>query len=106
MDDEINGEVALAVTRRAGKYLILKRSQENSSTGKWAFPRGKIENKETAGETCLRELEEETNLGGKIQKTGDSNIGKGELGLWKIHPFLVKASEGNVSLDHKHSEFK
>lgn len=103
---DVKGEVALAVTQRNNEYLLLKRGKKNSSSGEWSFPGGKIEDEETAEEACLRELEEETRLEGKITKKGEHYIGEGELGLWKIHPFLVKASKGVVRLDYEHSDYK
>ena len=102
---KINGEVALAVPQNEEKFLLVKRSKENSSSGQWAFPGGKIEEGETAYDAALRELEEETGLSGEIIRQGNSYIGEGELGYWRIYPVHVEAS-GTVELDHEHSEFK
>lgn len=102
---EINGEVALAVPQKEEKFLLVKRSQENSSSGEWAFPGGKIEEGESASEAAVRELEEETGLSGEIVTQGSSYIDKGELGYWRIYPVHVEAS-GTVELDYEHSEFK
>lgn len=102
---EINGAVALAVPQDGESFLIVKRSQENSSSGEWAFPGGKIEEGETASEAALRELDEETGLSGEIVDQGSSYIDRGELGYWRIYPIHVEAS-GDVELDHEHSEFK
>lgn len=38
---EIEGEVAIGVVENNGEFLIMRRSQETSSTGKWTFPGGK-----------------------------------------------------------------
>ncbi len=103
---EINGEVALAVPEKEGKFLLLKRSEENSSSGEWTFPGGKIEENETGREAAVRELKEETGLKGEISDSGDNYIGEGELGLWKIYPFQVKVDSKKVELDYEHSEFK
>jgi 8-oxo-dGTP diphosphatase len=104
-EDEINGEVALAVPEKGGEYLLLKRSQENSSSGEWTFPGGKIED-ESRKSAALRELKEETDLEGEVLDSGEPYIGKGELGYWKIYPFHVKVGSKRVELDHEHSEFK
>lgn len=103
---EINGEVALAVPKKDGEFLLLKRSQENSSSGEWTFPGGKIEEGESEKEAAIRELKEETGLEGKIINSGKPYIGEGELGLWKIYPFQIKLDSKNVELDYEHSEFK
>ncbi|EHK02135.1 oxidative damage repair protein, partial [Candidatus Haloredivivus sp. G17] len=86
-------------------YLLLKRSQENSSSGEWTFPGGKIEH-ESRKSAALRELKEETDLEGEIIDSGEPYIGKGELGYWKIYPFHVRVESKSVELDHEHSEFK
>lgn len=103
---EINGEVALAVPESEEKFLLLKRSEENSSSGEWTFPGGKIEENETEREAAVRELKQETGLEGGIVDSGDSYIGEGELGYWKIYPFHVKVDSRKVELDYEHSEFK
>lgn len=105
-EQEINGDVALAVPQHDNKYLILKRSEQNSSSGEWTFPGGRIEKGETSREAALRELKEETGLKGEITDKGEKYIGEGELGLWKMHPFHVKVENGGVELNHEHSEFK
>jgi len=105
-DEEINGEVALAVPEKENEYLLLKRSQENSSSGQWTFPGGKIEGNESEREAVLRELKEETGLKGEIMDAGETYIGEGELGYWKIYPFHVKVESKKVELDYEHSSFK
>lgn len=62
----VNGDVSLAVARRGLMYLMLERSDENSSSGKWTFPGGKIEDDESKREAVLRELREETQLDGEV----------------------------------------
>lgn len=103
---EINGEVALAVPEKENEYLLLKRSNENSSSGEWTFPGGKIGEGESGREASLRELKEETGLKGEIIETGETYIGEGELGYWKIYPFHIEVESKKVELDYEHSEFK
>ena len=105
-EKEINGEVALAVPDHKDKFLLLKRSQENSSSGEWTFPGGKIEENEAEREAAIRELQEETGLKGKIVNSGNEYIGEGELGYWKIYPFHIKVKSKKVELDYEHSEYK
>lgn len=103
--DIVNGDVSIGVVENNGDLLVLKRAQENSSAGYWNFPGGKIEADETREESVLRELEEETGLKGEIKDDGEYFIGAGELGYWRIYPFLLKA-DGEVELNHEHSVFK
>lgn len=100
----VNGDVAIAVPERNGKYLLLKRSEDSSSSGFWNFPGGKIENEER-DTAALRELKEEINLSGEIVERGRPYIGTGELGYWRIFPFLVEV-KGSVELNEEHSEFE
>ena len=103
---EINGGVALAVPKYENKYLLMKRSEENSSSGQWTFPGGKIENGENPEAAALRELKEETGLNGELLETGETYIGEGELGYWKIFPSHVEVNEKEVELNHEHSDYK
>jgi ADP-ribose pyrophosphatase len=102
---EYNGNVALGVIRNQGKYLIMRRSTSNSSSGKWAFPGGKIRDQETPGEAVKREIREETDLNTEIQNSGKPYQDKGELGLWKIHPFLVTAKSREVRTNQEHDKY-
>lgn len=104
--EEVNGNVALAVSRYNKKYLILERSEQNSSSGEWVFPGGKIEKNEKPSEAAIRELKEETGLKGEILETGETYIGEGELGYWKIYPVHVKVDSTAVELDYEHSDYK
>jgi len=105
-EERVNGDVALAVPVHNEKFLILERSEQNSSSGEWVFPGGKIEESESPREAALRELEEETGLAGEILETGETYIGEGELGYWKIYPFHVKVESLEVKLDYEHSDHK
>ncbi len=56
---------AAFVRNKKGEILLVKRGVEPGK-GKWALPSGFIEIEETPEQACLRELEEETGLRGKI----------------------------------------
>lgn len=105
-EEEVNGDVALAVPVYNQKYLLLERSEENSSSGEWVFPGGKIEENESPREAAIRELEEETELTGEVLEAGETYIGEGELGYWKMYPFHVKVNSQDVELDYEHSDYK
>lgn len=54
--------VSAAVLRKNGKILITQRKPEGHLGGLWEFPGGKVREKETPEEACIRELKEEVNL--------------------------------------------
>ena len=56
---------AAFVRNEKGEILLVQRGVEPGK-GKWALPSGFIEIDETAESACLRELEEETGLKGRI----------------------------------------
>ncbi|MBC5793055.1 MAG: NUDIX hydrolase [Nanohaloarchaea archaeon] len=101
----VEGEVATSVPRKNGKYVVLRRSEQTSSSGYWNFPGGRIEEGETKKEAALRELKEETGLEGQAVRSGKPYLNRGELGVWRLHPFLVEA-EGEVELNHEHDKAK
>ncbi len=53
--------------KKGNKVLLIKRGVEPGK-GKWALPSGFMEQEETPEQACLRELEEETGIKGKIKK--------------------------------------
>lgn len=103
---DVEGEVAIGVIRNEGKYLILQRSEETSSSGKWNFPGGKIEKNESPNEAVKREIEEETGLETEILRRAETFENKAELGRWEIHPFLLETDSKQVELNHEHSQSK
>ena len=56
-----------AAKNKKGKILIVKRNLK-PGINKWALPGGFVESDETPEVACLRELEEETGLKGKIRR--------------------------------------
>ena len=59
--------VACVARDKKGKILIVKRNLK-PGINKWALPGGFVEPSETAETACLRELEEETGIKGKIKR--------------------------------------
>ncbi len=58
---------AALVRNKKGEVLLVQRGIE-PGVGKWALPSGFIELRETPEQACLRELEEETRLKGRIKR--------------------------------------
>jgi len=101
----MKGKVAIGVIEREEKFLILQRAEDESSAGRWCFPGGRIEEDETAEEAALREVKEETGLEAEVLEQGETFNAEGELGTWRIYPFLMSAG-GDISLNYEHSSFE
>ena len=56
-----------AAINRTGNLLVAKRNLE-PGMNKWALPGGFVESNETSERACLRELNEETGVEGKISR--------------------------------------
>lgn len=96
---------ALVYNSEEDKFLLVKRSEERERfPGRWEFPSGFIEGKESPGSAALRELEEETGLKGKMIRTGESFLV--EIPQVGVHPVLIKVEEKNVELSKEHSEYR
>lgn len=101
--------VVTGVVKNKDKVLILKKSSKDYNyPNKWSFCSGYVKEFESAEDTVLREIREETGLNAKIVKKGklfqknDKFNGKS----WIIVPFLCKVNSKNVKLDHENVEFR
>ena len=71
--------VTAAIIEKDGKFLIAKRKAGGHLVGKWEFPGGKIEEKETPEECLRRELLEEFGITAEINNfVGDSVFDYGD----------------------------
>ena len=101
--------VVAGVVKNKNKILMLKKSKDDYNyPNKWSFCSGFVKEFESAEDSVLREIKEETGLKAKIVKKGklfekyDKNNGKN----WVIMPFLCEVASSNVKLDHENTEFK
>lgn len=101
--------VVTGIVKNNGKILILKKAPNDwNYPNKWSFCSGYVKEFESAEDTVLREIREETGLKAKIVKNGrlfqknDKTKGKS----WVIMPFLCEVNSRNVKLDHENVEFK
>lgn len=101
--------VVTGVLKHNHKFLILKKSpKDRNYPGKWSFCSGYVKEFESAEDTVLREIKEETGLSAKIHKKGrlfqKNDIARGLS--WVIMPFLCKVKSKTVNLDHENVKFK
>lgn len=101
--------VVTSVVMNKGKILILKKSPtDHNYPDKWSFCSGYVKEFESAEDTAVREIREETGLKGKITRKGklfqkdDRANGKS----WVVMPFLCKVASRNVRLDHENAEYR
>jgi len=100
--------IATALVKFEENYLILKRaSTKRFAPNKWEFLSGFVEEKESAENTVLRELEEETKLNGKIIKTAESFTFIDDEARWVVIPFLIEVKNKKIIINNNdHSEAK
>jgi 8-oxo-dGTP pyrophosphatase MutT (NUDIX family) len=100
--------IASAIVKHKNEYLIGRRAKtKRFGAEKWEFISGFIEEKEPVEETILKEVREETSLGGAILKSGDPYIAEDKEARWLIIPFLIEAGSNKIVLNKKdHSELK
>ena len=95
-----------AARNRKGEVLIAKRNLE-PGMNKWALPGGFIESEETPEAACLRELEEETGIKGKIKRLIGIYIQKNRhYGTLIIVGYEVSVSKCNFSLNSELKDAK
>ncbi|MEK6983651.1 MAG: NUDIX hydrolase [Nanoarchaeota archaeon] len=100
--------VVTGIVKNKDSILILKKSpKDRNYPNKWSFCSGYVKEFESAEDTVLREVKEETGLDVVILKKGrlfqKKDIGKRKH--WVIMPFSCEAKSRNVKLDHENVEF-
>ena len=97
------------VVKYKNKVLIFKKSPNDYNyPNRWSFCSGYVKEFESAEESILREIKEETGLTAKIIKKGklfQTNDSKNKKS-WIIMPFLCKVSSSKVKLDHENVAYR
>lgn len=97
------------IVKNKNKILILKKSQRDYNyPNKWSFCSGYVKEFESAEDTVLREIKEETGLDAKIVRIGKlfEVNDKKNAKHWVIMPFLCEVGSKNVKLDNENVEFR
>ena len=100
-------EVVVGVVRCDKRgFLLVRRSEEESLSGKWEFGGGAVEKDENLEDAVEREMSEETSLDVNLIRKGApyfDEYSKG--GRLKLHPFLLEVEESDeVELSHEHDD--
>lgn len=101
------GSVIYRIEKGKPNFLLLK-----YGWGHWGFPKGKIENGESAKEAAIREIKEETGLisfrfvNGFKESIEYSYIRKMETNHKEVVYFLAETEKREVKTSYEHSEHK
>ena len=89
-------------------FLLIRRSENESLSGKWEFGGGTVEDNESLEEAVKREIIEETGLNASLVQNGDHYFDKySKGGKLRLHPFLLEVDENDkVELSHEHDDHK
>lgn len=101
--------VVTGIVKNNGKVLILKKSPDDHNyPNKWSFCSGFVKEFESAEDSVLREIKEETGLSTIIVKSGKlfEAFDRNKKVNWVIMPFLCKSISRKIKLDHENTGFK
>ena len=99
--DESYINVAVAIIRQEGKVLIARRAPKESYPGKWEFPGGKLEEKETPEEALTREVREELGMSVRVGERilmFEHDYGRPDHKKHRFFAFWCQVLEGEPSL--------
>ncbi|MBI2656963.1 NUDIX domain-containing protein [Candidatus Woesearchaeota archaeon] len=99
--------VVTGIVKFKNKVLILKKSPNDYNyPNRWSFCSGYIKEFESAEDSVLREIKEETGLKAQIVKKGKLFQRTDKNKSWVIVPFLCRTKAKDVKLDHENVEFR
>lgn len=96
-------EVTAAIILRDNRVLIAQRAPEDKLAGKWEFPGGKIEPRETPPECLIREIKEELDVDIEVLDFFGESIYEYQSGKIKLMAYWCKWISGEFTLNvHSH----
>jgi mutator protein MutT len=87
-------EVAVAIVRRGGLWLVAKRHPDVHLGGLWEFPGGKLHPGEPPADAALRELTEECAVSARIERQLPAATHVYDDRTVRIHPILCVWEHG------------
>ena len=99
--------VRLIIPNEEGKVLILKRTHTSHAEGSWCLPGGKIDYGQTADETVIKELQEETSLISSSSKFlfYQDSLPIQEGGMHCINLYFECMVSGKINLNEESGEY-
>lgn len=97
------------IVKNKDRILILKKSRDDwNYPNRWSFCSGYVKEFESAEDSVLREIKEETGLKAKIAKRGKlfQVYDKKNNKNWVVMPFLCEVKSKDVKLDHENADFR
>jgi len=91
-------EVTAAIILKGNQVLIAQRAPGENLAGKWEFPGGKLEPRETPRECLKREIREELDVDIKVLDFFAESIYEYHNGTIKLLAFWCQWISGNLSL--------
>jgi len=91
-------QVAAAIIKKENKVFIARRSQNDSLSGKWEFPGGKVESGESLEECLCREMYEEFNLVVQVKGYFGNNYFDHNGVNMELLGFITEILDGEESL--------
>jgi 8-oxo-dGTP diphosphatase len=98
-------EVACAIIRHEGKFLVTQRGQKMTMPLLWEFPGGKIESGETPENCIHREIKEELSIAVTLFKRLPNCVHEYDRFTIVLIPFLADFFCGTIQLA-EHQSFK
>ncbi|HOF42328.1 MAG TPA: (deoxy)nucleoside triphosphate pyrophosphohydrolase [Candidatus Moranbacteria bacterium] len=98
-------KVAAAIIEQDGKFLIAKRKAGGVVGGKWEFPGGKIEKRESFKEGLKRELKEELDVEVEIGEFFDGHTFHYDNDTIKFAAYTAQCCDKNFNL-REHDEIR
>ena len=100
------GAKAFVYNTKLKKFLVIKRSQGDTSAGMWENPGGKKEVGEDIADALKRELLEETGIEVTNYKLLYATAINEERNPFMIIGFLVTTEKEDIELSYEHVEYK
>ncbi len=92
-DKKLTFDVAGALIRHKGKYLVCQRLENDQFGSMWEFPGGKVEEGENKQEALKREMQEELGIEvsvGKLVSTFEDEIPSMRITIYLYNSFILK----------------